>query len=466
MIFSRPYFLQVFLPLLLALYYVTPGLVLRNLLLLIASWVFYSEGALIWAFLLPLSTAVNYIVGKILGRTDGGLKRLALSCGLLFNLSLLCYFKYAHFLLEILGETPRSTRTLIPIGISFYTFQAMGYLLDVYRGSIKAEKNFLNLALYISFFPQLLAGPILRYREVSRYLAQRSHTLFGFTWGIRRFSVGLAKKVVLADTLALLTEQIFSLPPEQLYSSTAWLGAGCFVLQIYFDFSGYSDMAIGLGAMFGFKFRENFNYPLASRSMSEFWTRWHVTLTNWFRDYLYSPIAKNASTFWRGVTLLWVFALVGLWHGPSWNFVLFGLLNGLLVLLENRWLARRLVKSWKPLRHGYTILGFTLSAVFFRTDSLQAALATIKTMFMGPQSNGILYTPGLFLDTEMVGVIVLSLIACTPLAANVAKRLGLSKGECTAKVRCAEFLFYLLVLWVSALKIASSTYRPFLYFEF
>ena len=328
MSFSSPIFLFLFLPSVLVLHFLIPK-DWRNGFLLCISLLFYTWGAKSIILIMLFLIGFNYLFGIILERyssDEQGKRRIVLFLAVLINVGLLCYFKYTNFLVNtiIFGEQ-RINPIHLPIGISFFTFQALSYVIDVYRRDMPAQKNPTRLALYISFFPELLAGPILRYRAMAGQIARRSIDLSGFAAGVRRFIVGLGKKVLIANTLATVADRIFSLAPAQFTPGLAWLGILCYTLQIYFDFSGYSDMAIGLGRMFGFEFMENFNYPYMSRSIKDFWRRWHISLSTWFRDYLYIPLGGNRGTPFRThINLIIVFLLCGLWHGANWTFLVWG----------------------------------------------------------------------------------------------------------------------------------------------
>ena len=360
MVFSSPIFVFLFLPLVLAVYFISPKSV-RNAVLLVASLLFYAWGEGKYVAVMLLSICLNYFAALTLERTTNARgTRWVLALAVVLNLLLLGILKYASFVIRTVGmvvmippvATDFVSAVRLPIGISFYTFQAMSYVIDVYRREVSAERNLLNTALYISFFPQLIAGPIVRYSEIAYQFVNRRVTTAEFAYGIQRFILGMSKKVLLANPLAITADYVFSLRPEVLSFGMAWLGVICYTLQIYFDFSGYSDMAIGLAHMFGFRFPENFNYPYISQSVREFWRRWHITLSNWFRDYLFIPLGgSRCSTARTYFNLLVVFALCGLWHGPSWTFVLWGLFHGTFMVLERIALDRWLTASWSVVRH-------------------------------------------------------------------------------------------------------------------
>ena len=345
MVFSEPAFLFWFLPLLLGAYFLCPRAG-RNALLLAASLIFYAWGEGGFVLVMLASIGMNYAFGLLIERRVSTHKTCAaLWLGIIANLLLLAAYKYTGFvssnlcgLLRWWGvDTADPLPVHLPIGISFFTFQAMSYLVDVHRRQVPAQRNPLHVALYISMFPQLIAGPIVRYRDIARQIVDRAVTRQGFASGIRRFAIGLGKKVIIANSLAWPADQIFTIPNHELTTAVAWWGVTCYTLQIYFDFSGYSDMAVGLGRMFGFEFMENFNYPYIARSMTDFWRRWHISLSTWFRDYLYIPLGGNRRGRARTlVNLALVFFLCGLWHGASWTFAIWGLYHGLFLILERR----------------------------------------------------------------------------------------------------------------------------------
>ena len=343
MVFSSPVFLLVFLPATLFFTLILPRR-FQNIMLLIASLFFYAWGGVSFSLIIVSSITINYIVGRQIAKREGkkGAKN-ALILGLVLNLLLLGIFKYANFIIDNLNvvfdwihlEPVKMNSIYLPIGISFFTFQAISYIVDVYKKKTPAQKNLIDLALYISLFPQLIAGPIVRYHDIAKQLRNRIPGIKKFASGVERFILGLAKKVLIANTFALVADKIFALEIAEMSTSMAWLGAVAYTFQIYFDFSGYSDMAIGLGRMFGFEILENFNFPYISKSIREFWRRWHISLSNWFRDYLYIPLGGNRKTQGRVfLNLLIVFFLTGFWHGAAWNFVIWGLFHGLFLVIE------------------------------------------------------------------------------------------------------------------------------------
>ena len=388
MIFSTPVFLFFFLPVFYAVYALTG---FRNVVLLIASLLFYYWGEAAFTALLIGSIAFNYFFGIILSkaRKNGGNLNLWLSLGIGANLAFLILFKYANFVVDNINVLLSGLdigllahpNIHLPLGISFFTFQAMSYLIDVKRGDIEVERGYSTLALYIALFPQLVAGPIVRYREIAGKLHDRRVAFSDFSVGVERFIIGLIKKVVFADQIGPVADAIFAAHGTDLSSPVAWLGVLCFTLQIYFDFSGYSDMAIGLGRMLGFKFPENFMHPYKSRSIQEFWRRWHMTLSRFFRDYLYIPLGGSRKGKWRTFANLWiVFVLCGLWHGASWAFVIWGVWHGLFLIFERTWFGKLVDKSPIIIKHAYVIIVVMIGWIFFRSESLQMATNMIYAL--------------------------------------------------------------------------------------
>jgi alginate O-acetyltransferase complex protein AlgI len=486
MVFSSTIFLFLFLPLVLAAYFLTPR-GLKNSLLLVASLFFYAWGEQFYVGVMFASILVNYFAAAQIGRfrsTPRGTFFLVVA--VTANLGLLAFFKYANFLVDnlntILGGLGIAPLVIdpvhLPIGISFFTFQALSYVIDVHRGDARAQSNPINVALYISLFPQLIAGPIVRYRDVARQITARRHSLALFAEGAQRFIFGLAKKVLIANPLGLVADQVFALPPEQVNAGLIWLGVLCYSLQIYYDFSGYSDMAIGLGRMLGFRFLENFNYPYISQSLREFWRRWHISLSNWFRDYLYVPLGGNRHGPWRTYfNLVTVFFLCGLWHGASWNFVIWGLLHGMFLIFERMGLNSVLALFPAIVRHAYVLLFLMISWLFFRADSLSDALSFLAAMMGEGRGDGVIHHAGLYLTREVVVILIVGVIGSAPVLPWL-KRLYLRKtlrrrarsgtayssADLAVATGYSSMLAALLLLSVSYM--ASGTYNPFIYFRF
>ncbi|MGI6152999.1 MAG: MBOAT family O-acyltransferase [Christensenellaceae bacterium] len=469
MVFSSVTFLVYFLPICFVLYYVIKQKY-KNIFLLLASLFFYAWGEPVFVLVMLASITFNYLVGRGFGAVHHTKKRkLLLFAGVALNLLMLGVFKYAGFVAEninaLLGvDTVPLPNFVLPIGISFYTFQALSYVIDLYREKVHVQKSFLDMALYISFFPQLIAGPIVKYRDIEQQLHTRKIDLQQIYFGFRRFAFGLAKKVLIANTVAFVADKIFALPTHVLGTSTAWVGILCYTLQIYFDFSGYSDMAIGLGKMFGFDFMENFNYPYISKSMQEFWRRWHISLSTWFKEYLYIPLGGNRRGAGRTyLNLLIVFFLTGLWHGAEWTFVIWGLYNGFYLVIERLFLSKLLEKcKLKVINIAYTIFAFMTGWVFFRADSLGHALRYFTSMFTYVPAD-IRYTPELFLNPFTVTIIVLGILLCGPLQKIPKFHTWLYNQNHTGTLATAS-VFVLVAL--SLVFVVSGTYNPFIYFRF
>lgn len=471
MLFSSAIFIFAFLPAAILIYFLLPK-ILQNIFLLIISLLFYAWGEPVYVLLMIVSITINYLIGNALGRVSDKYAlyaRMVLTLGIIFNSGLLYYYKYFWFTCQSLNDAfgwniGTYKAVAMPIGISFYTFQSLSYLMDVYRKEVKAQGNIINLGLYISFFPQLIAGPIVRYHDVNEQIERRKVDLTGFAYGIERFIIGLAKKVLLANTLGEVADRIFEYSNEQIAAPTAWLGIVCYALQIFFDFSGYSDMAIGLGKMLGFSFRENFNYPYLSKSIREFWQRWHISLSTWFRDYLYIPLGGNKKSQGRTYfNLILVFFITGLWHGANWNFVFWGLFHGCFLILERNRLGAWLNKAWTPVQHAYTLLVVLVGWVFFRTATMADAFKYLKAM-AGLNSSD--YYPRditEFTNPKVWTCLVLALIFSTPVTT---KYFGHDRPRLTMAKNAVVLLFLIFILILSVADIASDSYNPFIYFRF
>ena len=413
MLFTEPTFLFLFLPVLLGLYFLRrPHAAYANWLLLIASVIFYAKGGGAFTWLMLASIAFNYWMAIAVdrARASGHARSACSALAIAVNLVVLGVFKYANFFADnvnavaaAIGAPPLAfPHVLLPIGISFYTFHAISYVVDVYRRDASAQKSPVHAALYLLLFPQLIAGPIIRYRYIADQLEQRVVSLDDFAVGVRRFVIGLGKKVLIANTVAAPADRIFSMPLAELTPAHAWLGIVCYTLQIYFDFSGYSDMAIGLGRMFGFHFPENFRWPYIADTVQEFWRRWHISLSSWFRDYLYVPLGGNrVSPARMYANLVTVFFLCGLWHGASWNFVIWGLFHGTFLVVERLGLAAAIRRLWRPLRHVYLLLVVMIGWVFFRADTLPSAVAFLMAMTGRPASAPTPYAVQWYLTPEL-----------------------------------------------------------------
>ena len=476
MLFTSSTFLFAFLPMLLAVYYVCPRRY-RNAVLLVASLVFYAWGQVSGLLLLPFSIGVNYLIGRGIDqaqqRDESGV--WALRAGIAFNLLVLGIAKYTFFALEnvnwmlaSLGVRAIEARPFgLILGISFFTFHAISYLVDIYRRRAAAQEGVVNYGLYIALFPQLIAGPIIRYRDIADPLTARHVTGDDLTEGIGLFIIGLAKKLLLANVLGLYADQAFSTDARQLTVFAAWLGVLCYTGQIYFDFSGYSDMARGLCRLFGFRIINNFNYPYIAQSVQEFWRRWHISLSNWFRDYLYIPLGGNRLGPWRTVANLFtVFLLCGLWHGAHWNFVLWGLYYGAFLAVERLpVVARRLAALGRPARHAYLLSVVVLGWVLFRAEGLPAAAQYYRTMFA---LNGDAGTVTPELRPALGAVLVVAVIAATPAASTLygrwQRRAQRGAGRVSYEIVTTALFTAMFGACVSF--VALGAYNPFIYFRF
>lgn len=474
MIFSSLIFLFLYLPFLLVGNYLWRNRTWQNVLLFIGSLIFYAWGEKEKVFVMLGSILVNYVVGILIDQAkEGRQRKIRLAIGVVINLGVLVYFKYSRFIVEnitdllSLAGIPLDLDIKyekLPIGISFYTFQSISYLVDVYRKETSAQRNFINLGLYISLFPQLIAGPIVRYLDISHQLMNRKHTLLQFNEGIKRFIIGLGKKLLLANNVAYVVDEILALPVAEMTTSLAWIAMIGYCLQIYFDFSGYSDMAIGLGKMFGFDIPENFNYPYISKSIREFWRRWHISLSNWFRDYLYIPLGGNrhgnAKTL-RNLAI--VFFLTGLWHGASWSFVLWGLFHGLFMILERQGLDKWLKRTPGFVQHIYSLLVVIFAFVWFRVENWYDALKIQKCMLGFEAPGAGFYQPGMFTNAYFWVIFAIAILACAPLKYYFS---FLPRYQPAGWYRFGSALFYGLVLVLSIFAMVNSTYNPFIYFRF
>lgn len=473
MVFSSPIFLFVFLPFVFLINKALPKRV-RNLFLVLVSLVFYAWGEPIYVLLMLLSVTVNYLLAILMGdkekRTNSA--KLWLVLCVIFNIGMLFVFKYSNFFVDninsLFGAGLEIPIIRLPIGISFFTFQAMSYSIDVYRGGTKPQKNIGNVLLYISFFPQLIAGPIVLYSDIEKQIVSRTENIEKTAAGLKRFAVGLGKKILIANSMGEVADQVFALQSTELNIAIAWLGAITYALQIYFDFSGYSDMAIGLAKMLGFDLKENFNYPYISGSIKEFWRRWHISLSTWFREYLYFPLGGNRKgTARTAVNLMIVFFCTGIWHGASWTFVAWGFYHGLFIILERIGLIRPDRWKWKFLGHFYTLMVAITAFVIFRSDTFSQGFNMIANMF-----TGFVMTPSMqaFLAATVTPSVILfllvALIGATDIPKKFAMRVGgkIQKHEIIAEV--LPMLGALTVLGLCILSLSSNAYNPFIYFRF
>ncbi len=473
MVFSSILFLWIFLPIVLILYAVFGdrfGIKVSNVILLIASLFFYAWGEPLYIFLMLFSVLMNYVFALLIDRFSSK-KKLFLVLTIIGNLGLLGFFKYYVFFgscinMMLGGIYVPMIEIALPLGISFYTFQAMSYVIDVYRGDSRAQKNFARVLLYVSLFPQLIAGPIVKYKDIEHQLTNRTTDWTKRAYGIKRFLYGLAKKVLFANFFGNYADELFGLAPAELGTAASWLKMLFYGLQIYYDFSGYSDMAIGLGAMFGFDFRENFNYPYISSSVREFWRRWHISLSTWFKEYVYIPLGGNRKGKVRTyVNLLIVFFLTGLWHGASFNFIAWGMFYGVFLILERMFLGKAL--DWLEKHHLkivgllYTWVVFLTAWVFFREVTMGLAGETIRQMF--------LFQPGTIRITDCLDVtstimLILGILFAGPIQMLIPKlREHLYRKD---KVFVPEFIFQLGLLFLCFVSLASDSYNAFIYFRF
>ena len=488
MVFSSEVFLFLFLPIVLIGHWIV-GRRLRNLFLLFTSLFFYAWGEAHYVAIMLIVIILNYLFGLVLDSqylTNKEAKhikkkrKISLYVMLFINLLPLLYYKYSVFFLDnfihlfnIKNTNFDSNSELhLPIGISFFTFQAISYIIDVYRQENKAQRSIFSVGLYISLFPQLIAGPIVRYSTVAKQLKQRIQTIELFSSGVERFIYGLGKKVLIANPLGFIADSIFSLPGSELTFMAAWLGIICYSLQIYFDFSGYSDMAIGLGRMFGFRFLENFNYPYISTSIREFWQRWHISLSSWFRDYLYIPLGGNRNGKWSTVRNLFiVFLICGLWHGASWNFVIWGLLHGSFLALERGRFGSILEKLPSFIQHSYVLLVVLIAWVFFRADNLEGSIQYLSTMFSVSNDLSINVLIDIRLETEFYTTLFIALLLSAPIFQAIQKKSNQLLANTHNQVfifsaKLLNLIFLLTILALVIMEIANGSYNPFIYFRF
>lgn len=473
MVFSSLLFLFRFLPAVLLIYFIVPRR-FRNFILFVASLIFYAWGEPVYVVLMLFSTVVDFthgmLVDKFKKQGKDGRAKAAVASSMIINLALLGFFKYSDFLISNINAATGSAIPLLklalPIGISFYTFQTMSYTIDVYRGEAKVQKNIISFGAYVALFPQLIAGPIVQYKTIAEQLVSRKESVDQFTYGVMRFMSGLGKKVLLANNIGLLWDQISAVQAGEIPVLLSWIGITAFVFQIYFDFSGYSDMAIGLGNMLGFQFLENFNYPYQSKSITEFWRRWHISLGTWFREYVYIPLGGNRKGFGkqiRNIAVVWL--LTGIWHGASWNFVIWGVYFGIILVLEKLFLLKFLKKIPAFFSHVYTILLVWISWVIFAFDDLGKGAAYLKTMF------GLNHTPLIddatiyALYTNAVLLVIL-ILACTDLPKRLMTKLMVKFGEAGAAATLCKAIYIAVLFIVSTAYLVDASYNPFLYFRF
>lgn len=457
-------FLCVFLPAAFCLHLLLPGMRAKNFLLVVASLVFYAYGEPIYVILLVASSAGNYILARLTGECPK-IRKLTMTLAVVINLGLLVIFKYSGFLVEtfnsITGAGIPVPQVRMPVGISFFTFQALSYVIDVYRGDASVQKNFGKVLLYISFFPQLIAGPIVKYHDVEAEINNRKQTPEEIGKGIRRFIAGLSKKVLIANTMGLVADNLFGAAATGITGPGAWLGAVSYMLQIYFDFSGYSDMALGLGMMFGFHFHENFDYPYISASIREFWRRWHMSLSGWFKEYLYIPLGGNRRGKFRTVVnKMIVFVCTGIWHGASFNFLFWGIYHGFFLMLEEYipFIGKKGGKLKSFFQHVYALLVVCVGFVFFRADTMKQGCFWIREMFtdFGWKASAMSLTLQQLTPVYLV-TLAAALVAAVPV------------NSMLKKYKWYEGFTYVLSLAgfaLCVLSLAGGTYNPFIYFRF
>lgn len=466
MVFSSTIFLCVYLPLVLLGYYICPKKG-KNLFLLIVSLIFYAWGEPKYVFLMIFSILVNYVFGLLMDKHRENKKRLKLLLviSVIIDLGLLSVFKYTDFIItninSVFGADFDLLNIALPIGISFYTFQAMSYTIDVYRDDVRVQRNLIDFGMYITMFPQLIAGPIVRYTDVQDQLAVRNVTTADFSEGIMRFVVGLGKKVLLANQMGAVWTQIYALGGD-ISALMAWTGAAAYTFQIYFDFSGYSDMAIGLGRMFGFKFPENFRYPYESVSITDFWRRWHITLSTWFKEYLYIPLGGNRRGLARqALNLLIVWTLTGFWHGAGWNFVMWGLYYFAILFIEKLFLLKALDKLPRLLRHAYALLLIVIGWVIFASDDVSVMLPYLGSMF---GANGALGGMDVYTLLTRAALMVICCVASTELPRRLFVTAAGKMNEKAAFT--VKSVLTLTLLALSVVFLIGDSYNPFLYFRF
>lgn len=473
MVFSSLPFLFRFLPVVLIAYYIVPPL-LRNLVLLLSSLVFYAWGEPVYIILMLASILVSYIGGILVdcfkqrGKITAAKATLIVSS--IISLSLLAFFKYADFMIEAVNDISKIGISMmhiaLPIGISFYTFQTMSYTIDVYRGEADVQKNIISFGAYVIMFPQLIAGPIVRYKTIDTQLRLRRETSEQFAEGIHRFIIGLGKKVLLANNAGALWSTIQAMNYGEVPTLTAWLGLIAYTFQIYFDFSAYSDMAIGLGHMFGFRFLENFNYPYISKSITEFWRRWHISLGTWFREYVYILLGGNRVSPWRHIcNILIVWLLTGIWHGASWNFVIWGLYYGILLLVEKFVFSKYLKKLPSILQHIYCIFFVMLGWNLFVFDDLSSGMEFMKLLF-GVCGQSVVNSETIYLLYNNAFLLVLCIIGSTIIPYKMGKFICAKLVNKDIILTILKNVFYISIFILSVAWIVDATFNPFLYFRF
>lgn len=464
MVFSSTLFIFTFLPVTLLGHLLLKGK-WKNYWLIVMSLVFCGWTQQIVLVLLAASIAINYSGALIISKISQG-KKTALTVTVLANFAMLFYFKYFSFLQETIRDLFMHRlevwEIVLPIGISFFTFQGVSYVIDVYRGDVEVQKNIFKLTLYIVLFPQLIAGPIVRYKDIAEEIDNRRVSLDDFTQGIERFIIGLSKKTIIANSMAIVVDQIWANGPLYNNWMTAWFGSIAYTLQIYYDFSGYSDMAIGIGRMLGFHFGENFNLPYISKSITEFWRRWHISLSSWFRDYVYIPLGGNRKNVYLNLGI--VFLLTGIWHGAAWNFVLWGIWNGVFIIGERIAGRKSGITRWNAVSSALTLLVVNLGWVLFRAPSIRDAAEYVGIMFGAVRPDNILFDIRWYADSWNILIMIIGIAFASSLPSIAGKWISEKIDS-----KCAEVLKYIVLLLMfafSVTRVVSGTYNPFIYFRF
>ena len=465
MLFTSISFLYYFLPALIIIYFITPKKY-KNIILLIASLLFYLYGEPKYVFLMIAEIIIAYIGAILIDKYKNQSKNILITT-LFIHVFLLIIFKYTDFIIQTINDISNANIKLLnialPIGISFYTFQIISYVIDVYNGKVKVQKNIINLATYVSLFPQLVAGPIVRYQTVEKELDDRVHSFNNFAYGIRRFSIGLAKKVLIANALGELCNKAFALNETTIIFY--WIFGISYMLQLYFDFSAYSDMAIGLGRIFGFNFPENFNYPYISKSITEFWRRWHISLSTWFKDYVYIPLGGNRDGKYKQIrNILIVWLLTGIWHGANWTFLIWGLLFGIILIIEKIWLNKFMEKLPSFIRRIYVLFIVMILFIIFNSENMQVALTNIKGLF---GMNGEVFVNDYTLHylKSYLPVLIIALLGSTPLIKILIDKLRKNKYVNNI-INILEPILIVVILVVVTSYLIDNSYNPFLYFRF
>lgn len=472
MLFSSLSFLFVFLPAVLLVYYLAPKKA-KNIVLLLFSFVFYAWGELIYTLLLFFSILANYIFATKIKKSNNSLPWLKV--GLIFNISIILFFKYLDFFIVNINQFIQLVsfdlkipiqNISLPLGISFFTFQQMSLLWDVYRQPKENELNLLNTSLYISFFPQLIAGPIVRYKDIINQVRSRYHEIKLFRSGVERFILGLFKKIIIANTCGELADEIMANSAQEINTPIAWLGITAYTIQIYFDFSGYSDMAIGLGRMFGFRIMENFNFPYLSKSIKEFWRRWHISLSTWFRDYVYIPLGGNRKGKYRVFfNLFTVFLLTGFWHGASWSFVFWGVFHGIFLIVERIGFGKVLDKAPSALSWLYTLLTVMVGWVFFRIENINEAFVFVGKLFSFSTESQLNWAQ--YLTIERIAVLSLAALASSTFFQKINESINAINTHGLLTIfSTVRDLVYLSMFFIAVVYINSGSYNPFIYFRF